>query len=142
MTRHRASAPDRGGRGRLLLRLQATLVGLLCFSAGAVPRLLPALLGVLALVAAIHVFTVDPKRPLMLLRTAFGIALAVFIAYLFINATWAPDREAGLAKAATVLGLAVGPSLSPRPTLCARAMRRACSPFRLSPVSCSGPHSY
>jgi O-antigen ligase len=108
MTRHRASAPDRGGRGRLLLRLQATLVGLLCFSAGAVPRLLPALLGVLALVAAIHVFTVDPKRPLMLLRTAFGIALAVFIAYLFINATWAPDREAGLAKAATVLGLAVG----------------------------------
>src|ERR1700687_4149280 len=108
MARHRASAPARGGRGPLLIRLEATLVGLLYFSAGAVPRLLPVLLGVLALVAAIHVFTVDPKRPLMLLRTAFGIALAVFIAYLFINATWAPDREAGLAKAATVLGLAVG----------------------------------
>jgi hypothetical protein len=108
MALQRASAPDRGGSGRLLLRLQATLVGLLCFSAGAVPRLLPALLGVLALVAAIHVFTIDPKRPLMLLRTAFGIALAVFIAYLFINATWALDRAAGLAKAATVLGLAAG----------------------------------
>ena len=102
---YRASAPDWRVRGRPLFRLQATLIGFLCFSASAVPRLLPALLGVLALVAAIHVLAVDPKRPLKLLRTSVGIALAVFIAYLFINATWAPDRPAGFAKAAGVLGL-------------------------------------
>lgn len=106
MASRRASIADGGGSGRLLLRSQATLIGLLCFSVGAVPRLLPALLGLLALLAALHVFTVDPKRPLTLMRTAFGIALAVFIFYLFINATWAPDRSAGFAKAATVLGLA------------------------------------
>jgi len=102
-----ASAPDWRVTGRPLFRLQAILIGLLCFSAGAVPRLLPALLGLLGLVAAIHVLVVDPKRPLKLLKTAIGIALAVFIAYLFINASWAPDREAGFAKAAGVLGLAV-----------------------------------
>jgi len=102
-----ASAPDWRVTGRPLFRLQAILIGLLCFSAGAVPRLLPALLGLLGLVAAIHVLVVDPKRPLKLLKTAIGIALAVFIAYLFINASWAPDREAGFAKAEGVLGLAV-----------------------------------
>jgi O-antigen ligase len=91
---------------RPLFRLQAFLIGLLCFAAGAVPRLLPALLGVLALVAAIHVFAVEARLPLKLLKTAFGIALAIFVAYLLINATWAPDRPAALAKAATVLGLA------------------------------------
>ncbi len=103
----RASALDRVVRGGLLFRLEAMLLGLLCFSAGAVPRLLPGLLGALGLVAAIHVFAVDPKRPLKLLRTAFGIALAVFVAYLFVNATWALDRPASFAKAAGVLGLAV-----------------------------------
>ena len=35
-----------------LLRLEAALVGLVCFAAGAVPRLLPALLGLLGVVAA------------------------------------------------------------------------------------------
>jgi O-antigen ligase/polysaccharide polymerase Wzy-like membrane protein len=104
---YRVSAPDWRVTGRPLFRLQATLIGLLCFSAGAVPRLLPTLLGLLGLVAAIHVLVVDPKRPLKLLTTSVGIALTVFIAYLFINATWAPDRAAGLAKAAGVLGLAV-----------------------------------
>jgi hypothetical protein len=103
-----AAARDWGSRERLLFRLQAVLIGVLCFAAGAVPRLLPALFGVLALVAAMHVLTVQPRLPLKLLRTAFGIALAIFVAYLFVNATWAPDRPAGLAKAATVLGLAVG----------------------------------
>jgi O-antigen ligase len=103
-----AAARDWGSRGRLLFRLQAVLIGVLCFAAGAVPRLLPVLFGVLALVTAIHVFTVQPRLPLKLLKTAFGIALALFVAYLFINATWAPDRPAGLAKAAAVLGLAAG----------------------------------
>jgi energy-coupling factor transporter transmembrane protein EcfT len=98
-----AAARDWGSRGRLLFRLQAVLIGVLCFAAGAVPRLLPALFGILALVAAMHVLTVQPRLPLKLLRTAFGIALAIFVAYLFVNATWAPDRPAGLAKAATVL---------------------------------------
>jgi O-antigen ligase len=101
-----AAARDWGIAARLLFRLQALLIGVLCFAAGAVPRLLPALLGVLALVAAVHVLTVEPKLPLKLLKTAFGVALAIFIAYLFINATWALDRPAGLVKAATVLGLA------------------------------------
>jgi len=73
-----------------------------------VPRLLPALLGALAVVAAIHVLIMDPKRPLALLRTPVGIALGVFIAYLFITATWSPDRAAGFAEAASVLGLAAG----------------------------------
>ena len=93
--------------GRLLLRLQATLLGLLCFSVAAVPRLLPALLGLLAVLAAIHVFVTDPKRLLALLRTPIGLVLGIFIAYLFINAAWAIDPPASFAKAAGVLGLAV-----------------------------------
>jgi hypothetical protein len=95
--------PD--GRGD---RLQATLLGLLTFSAAAVPCLLPALWGLLAVLAAIQVFLIDPKRPLALLRTPIGIALCVFVAYPLINATWAPDRPASLAKAAAVLGLVAG----------------------------------
>ncbi len=94
--------------GRLPIRLQATLLGLLCFSAVVVPRLLPALWGVLALLAAVHVFAIDPKRPLALLRTPIGVALGMFVAYLFVNATWAPDPSASFVKAATVLGLAAG----------------------------------
>ena len=53
------------------------------------PRLLPALLGLLAVLAAIHVFVTDPKRLLALLRTPIGVALGMFVAYLFVNATWA-----------------------------------------------------
>lgn len=128
---HRASAPDWRVRGRPLFRLQATLIGFLCFSAGAVPRLLPTLLGLLGLVATIHVLAVDPKRPLKLLRTSVGIALAVFIAYLFINATWATDRSAGLAKAAGVLGLTAAVFLIAA-SYCLRSdLMRACSPGRL-----------
>jgi O-antigen ligase len=107
----RDMASSRAGRaewhlkGRPLFRLEATLLGLLCFSAAAVPRLLPALLALLAIAAAVHVFVVDPKRLFGLLRTPLAIVLGVFIAYLFINASWAPDREAGFAKAASVLGV-------------------------------------
>jgi hypothetical protein len=113
-TGSRDLASDRGSlaewwlSGRLLFRLQATLLGLLTFSAAAVPRLLPALWGLLAVLAAIHVFLIEPKRPLALLRTPIGIALGVFVAYLLINATWAPDRPASLAKAAAVVGLLAG----------------------------------
>jgi exopolysaccharide production protein ExoQ len=89
--------------GHSMLRLQAGLLGLLCFSVAMVPRLVPALLVVLALPAAIHVLVTDPKRLLIFLRTPVAIALAVFIAYLFINTSWAADRGAGFAKAATVL---------------------------------------
>jgi hypothetical protein len=42
------------------------------------------------------------------LRTPIGIALCVFVAYPLINATWAPDRPASLAKAAAVLRLVAG----------------------------------
>jgi len=73
-----------------------------------VPRLIPALFGALALVASIHVLLVDPKLPIRLLKTPVAAALAAFIVYLFINATWSPDRAEGFAKAATVLGLAFG----------------------------------
>jgi hypothetical protein len=97
-----------GGEARLPFRLQAVLIGLICFSAGGVPRLVPVLFGLLALVAAFHVFAVEPGLPLKLFKTAFGVALAIFVAYLFINALWAPERGAALAKAATVLGLAAG----------------------------------
>lgn len=101
----RAAAKDwRLGAG-VLLRLEAALLGLVCFAAGAVPRLLPALLGLLGVIAAVHVLSIDPERPLRLLRSAVGIALLVFNAYLFINAAWAPDRFEGFLKAATVFGL-------------------------------------
>jgi len=70
------------------------------------PRLIPALFGALALVAAIHVLLVDPKLPLRLLKTPVAAAFAAFVVYLFINATWSPDPAEGLAKSATVLGLA------------------------------------
>jgi len=81
---------------------------MLCFAAGGVPRLIPALFGALALVASIHVLLVDPKLPLRLLKTPVAAAFGAFIVYLFINATWSPDRAEGFAKAATVLGLAFG----------------------------------
>jgi O-antigen ligase len=100
-----AALRDWGGEARLPFRLQAVLIGLICFAAGGVPRLLPALLGLLALVAAFHVFTTEPRLPLKLAKTAFGVALAISIAYLFVNALWAPHRLASFAKAATVLGL-------------------------------------
>lgn len=103
-----ASAAGWRFRERGLLRLQAALLGMLCFAAGGVPRLIPALFGALALVAAIHALLVDPKLPLRLLKTPVAAAFAAFIVYLFINATWSPDRAEGLAKAATVLGLAFG----------------------------------
>jgi len=73
-----------------------------------VPRLVPVLFGLLALIAAFHVFTVEPELPLKLFKTHFGFALALFIACPFINAVWAPERAAALVKAVTVLGLAVG----------------------------------
>jgi hypothetical protein len=97
-----------GGEARLPFRLQAVLIGLICFSAGGVPRLVRVLFGLLALIAAFHVFTVEPELPVKLFKTAFGFALALFIAYLFINALWAPERAAALVKAVTVLGLAAG----------------------------------
>lgn len=90
---------------KALFRLEATLLGVACFSAGGVPRLLPVLLGILGLVAAIHVFTTDRARLFKYMRTALGIALLVFIAYLSINATWSPDPAEGLAKAGSILGL-------------------------------------
>jgi len=103
-----AALRDWGSGARLPFRLQAILIGLICFAAGGVPRVLPALFGLLAVVAAFHVFTVEPRLPLKLAKTVFAAALAMFIAYLFINAMWTPDRLAGLAKAATVLALSIG----------------------------------
>ena len=103
-----AALRDWRGEARLPFRLQAVLIGFICFSAGAVPRLVPVLFGLLALSAAFHVFTVEPELPVKLFKTAFGFALALFIAYLFINALWAPERAAALVKAVTVLGLAAG----------------------------------
>jgi O-Antigen ligase len=103
-----AALRDRGGEARLPFRLQAVLIGLICFAAGGVPRLLPALFGLLGLVAAFHVFTTEPRLPLKLAKTAFGVALAISIAYLFVNALWAPDRPGALVKAVTVLGLSAG----------------------------------
>jgi hypothetical protein len=91
---------------RALFRLEAALLGVACFSASAVPRLLPILLGLLGLVAAIHVFTTDRSPLFKLLRRPFSIGLFVFLGYVFINTMWSPDRVAALLKAATVLGLA------------------------------------
>ena len=91
--------------GLPLFRLQAGLVGFLCFSAAAFPRLLPVVLGLLALAAGVHILKIDPKRPLVLLRTPVGIALGAFIAYLFVNAAFAVNSGAAFTKAAAVLGL-------------------------------------
>ena len=90
-----------------LFRLEAALLAATCFSAAGIPRLLPIALGLLALVAAVHVFTTDRALPLKYLRTGVSVALLVFTVYLFINATWAPERAEAMAKAATVLGLIV-----------------------------------
>jgi O-antigen ligase/polysaccharide polymerase Wzy-like membrane protein len=92
----------------LLLRLQTLLFGLLFFSAPAAPRALPALFGVLALTAAVHVLSTDRGRLLALLRAPVVIALGVFIAYLFVSAAWAHDPGTGLTKAAGMLGLVAG----------------------------------
>ena len=91
---------------RALFRLEAALLGVAYFSASAVPRLLPILLGLLGLVAAIHVFTTDRSPLFKFLRTPFSIGLFLFLGYVSINAMWSPDRVAAVLKAATVLGLA------------------------------------
>jgi hypothetical protein len=104
VTAHRVG---REGTG-LLLRLQAVLLGLLCFSAPAAPRVLPALFGVLAITAAVHVLRTDRGRLLALLRAPVAIALGAFMAYLFVNACWAHDPGTGLTKAAGLLGLVGG----------------------------------
>ena len=98
-------ADNSGPFGLPLFRLQAGLVGFLCFSAAAFPRLLPVVLGLLALAAGVHILKVDPKRPLVLLRTPVGIALGAFIAYLFVNAAFAANSGAAFTKAFAVLGL-------------------------------------
>ncbi|MFZ2019550.1 MAG: O-antigen ligase family protein [Methyloceanibacter sp.] len=99
------SARDWRLSAEALFRVEAALLGAVCFSAGAIPRLLPILLSLLGVIAAIHVFTIDKARPFKLLRRPAGLALLAFTVYLFINATWSPDRAEGLAKAASVLGL-------------------------------------
>ena len=91
----------------LLFRLEASLIGLLTFSAGAVPRLIPVLLGSLGLVAALNLSNTDWRRLHVLLKSPLAISLGIFSGYLFINATWAPDPVASLLKAATVLGLVI-----------------------------------
>ena len=101
------SARDWRLSAEVLFRVEAALLGAVCFSAGAIPRLLPILLSLLGVIAAIHVFTIDKARPFKLLRRPVGLALLAFTVYLFINATWSPDRAEGLAKAASVLGLIV-----------------------------------
>ncbi len=105
-----AALRDWGGEARLPFRLQAVLIGLICFSAGGVPRLVPVLFGLLALIAAFHVFTVEPELPLKLLKTAFGFALALFIAYLFINALWRPSGPQHLSRQLPCLGSRLAPS--------------------------------
>src|SRR5262249_48553743 len=80
-----AALRDWGGEARLPFRPQAILIGLICFSAGGVPRLVPVLFGLLALIAAFHVFTLQTQLPVKLFKTAFGFVLALFIAYLFIS---------------------------------------------------------
>lgn len=88
---------------RLLFRIEAALLGLLCFASPGFPRLLPFLLGLLGAVAAIHVFTTEPKRLLALLRSPVGIGLGIFIAYLFVNTVWTGSAQ--FSKAAASLGL-------------------------------------
>ena len=103
----RAGTLPRRGSALWLLRLEGVLLASVGFAVSAVPRALPILLGLLALVAAVHVLVVDRKRPLVLLRAPLGIALAVFITYLFINSSWATDRPAAIAKAGSVALMAV-----------------------------------
>jgi hypothetical protein len=102
-----------------------------------VPRLVPVLFGLLALIAAFHVFTVEPELPLKLFKTHFGFALALFIAYPFINAVWAPERAAALVKAVTVLGLAAGAFLIAA-SYSLRSGDQACwrNPLRRFPARC------
>src|SRR5581483_11746030 len=99
-----AAARDWSG-AKALFRLEASLLGAATFAAGAVPRLLPLLLGLLGLAAVIHVFTTARTRLLDYAREPVFVALLVFLAYVFINATWSPDPGEGMAKAATTLGL-------------------------------------
>jgi hypothetical protein len=91
----------------LLLRLEASLIALLTFSAGAAPRLIPVLFGLLGLIAALRLSRTDRRCLYVLLQSPLAISLAMFIGYLFINAIWAPDPTAGVLKAATVLGLTI-----------------------------------
>ncbi|MEZ5827691.1 MAG: O-antigen ligase family protein, partial [Hyphomicrobiales bacterium] len=91
---------------RLMVQLQAALLGLLCFSGPAAPRVLPVLIGALGITAAIHVFRTEPRRVVDLVRTPIGIVLGLFIAYLFVNASWAPSPGDAYTKAAGTLGLA------------------------------------
>ncbi len=104
MAEVQAAARDWSG-AKALFRLEASLLGAATFAAGAVPRLLPLLLGLLGLAAVIHVFTTARTRLLDYAREPVFIALLVFLAYVFINATWSPDPGEGMAKAATTLGL-------------------------------------
>jgi len=126
----RTAAGDWRLGAKALFRLEATLLGLACFSAGGVPRLLPVLLGILGLVAAVHVFITDRARLFKYMRTGVGIALLAFIAYLFINAMWSPDRAEGMLKAASVLGLVaavcvIGASYSLRSETEARVLAKS-----------------
>ena len=91
----------------LLLRLEASLIGVLTFSAGAAPRLIPVLFGLLGLIAALSLSSTDRSRLYVLLKSPLAISLGISIGYLFINAIWAPDPAASVLKAATVLGLAI-----------------------------------
>ena len=77
-------------RGSLLLPVRRPLIGLFTFSAGAVPRLIPVLFGLLGLVAAFNLSATDWRR-LYVFRSPLAISLAIFVGYLLINATWAPD---------------------------------------------------
>jgi hypothetical protein len=104
MTFRNPSDAKLGTKRTLLFRLEASLIGLLTFSAGAVPRLIPVLLGSLGLVAALNLSNTDWRR-LHVLKSPLAISLGIFSSYLFINASWAPDPVASLLKAATVLGL-------------------------------------
>ncbi len=99
-------------RGSLLFRLEGSLIGLLTFSAGAVPRLIPVLFGLLGLVATLNLSNADWRRLSILLKSPLAISLAIFVGYLFINATWAPDPVASLVKAATILGLVLAAFLT------------------------------
>jgi O-antigen ligase len=112
MTSYNPSEAKLGAKRSLLFRLEASLIGLLTFSAGAMPRLIPALFGLLGLVAALNLSSTDWRHQYVLLKSPLAMSLAIFVGYLFINATWAPDPVASLLKAATVLGLVVATFLT------------------------------
>jgi hypothetical protein len=99
-------------RGSPLFRLEAALIGLLTFSAGAAPRAIPVLFILLGLLAALNLYCTDWRRLYVLLKSPLSVSLAIFVGYLFINATWAPDPVASLLKAATVLGLVLAAFLT------------------------------